>query len=73
MSDYSERRAHSTGEKESRGLSAAVDAPCYNSALSGVFLAKKWYSYFVVTDQSTDVADPAAAAGVGPASEPQRV
>jgi hypothetical protein len=32
-------------------------------------LAKKWYSYFVVTDQSADVADPAAAAGV----EPQRV
>jgi len=36
-------------------------------------LAKKWYSYFVVTDQSTDVADPSAATGVPPASEPQRV
>ena len=36
-------------------------------------MAKKWYSYFVVTDASTDVADPAAAAGVPPATEPQRV
>ena len=35
-------------------------------------MAKKWYSYFIVTDQSTDVADPAAAAG-GPPAEPQRV
>ena len=30
-------------------------------------MAKKWYSYFVVTDESTDVADPAAAAGGAPA------
>ena len=36
-------------------------------------MAKKWYSYFVVTDESTDVANPAAAAGVPAASEPQRV
>ena len=47
--------------------------PCYNSAITEVVVAKKWYSYFVVTDASTDVADPAAAAGVPPATEPQRV
>jgi Asp-tRNA(Asn)/Glu-tRNA(Gln) amidotransferase A subunit family amidase len=36
-------------------------------------VAKKWYSYFVVTDESTEVANPAAAAGVPPVAEPQRV
>jgi hypothetical protein len=36
-------------------------------------VAKKWYSYFVVTEESTEVANPAAAAGVPPATEPQRV
>ena len=35
-------------------------------------MAKKWYSYFVVTDGSTDVADPTAAADV-PSAAPQRV
>jgi hypothetical protein len=34
-------------------------------------LAKKWYSYFVVTDESTEVANPAATAGV-PAPDPVR-
>ena len=37
-----------------------------------MFLAKKWYSYFVVTDESTDVANPMAAASVPPAAEPTR-
>jgi hypothetical protein len=36
-------------------------------------VAKKWYSYFVVTDESTDVASPAAAADGPRAPEAQRV
>lgn len=36
-------------------------------------MAKKWYSYFVVTEESTDVANPVGAAGVVSAPEPPRV
>lgn len=35
-------------------------------------MAKKWYSYFVVTGESTEVANPAAAAGMPSAAEPTR-
>ena len=34
---------------------------------------KKWYSYFVVTDEAVDSADPASAADSTPTPEPQRV
>lgn len=36
-------------------------------------VGKNWYSYFVVTDEPDDPADPSTAAGSNPRSAPQRV
>lgn len=55
------------------GRVATLLRPCYNAHTTGVAVSKKWYSYFVVTEDPVNQADRSAADGSTPAPAPQRV
>jgi hypothetical protein len=40
--------------------------PCYNADTTGVAVSKKWYSYFVVTDEAVDSREDTSAEAPGP-------